>query len=151
MFAGEFEVTLDEKNRLVLPAKFRMFVGEADKAGLFVMVKPTRTEKCLRLCPPSYMESKVKPKLLKAASKSDSPEEFLRAVTSQMEFAPLDTQCRFVVPGRLADHAGLEKSVLLVGMTEWIEVWNPKEWQAAAERSLEKHKELLDRALWAED
>ena len=76
MFAGEFALTLDEKNRLVLPAKFREFITNSDKPGLFIMVKPTRTEKCLRLAPPSYME-KIKAQISKVASQAPDPEDFL--------------------------------------------------------------------------
>lgn len=150
MFAGKFALTLDAKNRLVLPAKFRMFITTPERSGLFILVKPTRDERCLRLCPPAYME-RIKSKMLKAAGQTGDPEEFMRAVTSQMEFAPLDSQSRFVVPQELVDYAGLAREVVMVGMADWIEVWNPEDYETVSSRSREKNQELLKRALWPED
>ena len=149
MFAGDYALTLDEKNRLVIPAMFRSFIAASDREGLFLLVRPTRTERCLRAYPATYMQ-KVKLNILREAGKVEDPEEFLRAVMPQMQFTPLDSQGRFVVPQKLVDYAGLGREVLMVGMTEWIEVWDPKEYRVASERSREKYKDRLGRVLWAE-
>jgi MraZ protein len=149
MFAGDFAASMDEKGRLVLPAMFRTFITAEDREGVFILVKPTRTERCLRIYPATYMK-KVKAKILREAGKVEEPEEFLRAVMPQMTYAALDSQSRFLVPPRLVDYAGLGREVLMVGMTEWIEVWDPKEYAAASERSREKYKDKLGRLLWAE-
>lgn len=149
MFAGQFDLTLDSKNRLVLPTKFRIFITQQDRSGLFILARPVGQERCLRLCPPAYME-RVKANMIKLAGQADAPEEFLRAVTSRMEFAPVDAQSRFVVPQKLVEFAGLSRDVVMVGLADWIEVWNLKEWETVAERAREKHPELLKRALWPE-
>ena len=150
MFAGDFEATLDEKSRLVLPAMFRTFLTGQDREGVFMVVKPTRTERCFRVYPPSYMQ-KVKARILREAGKTDEPEEFVRTVMQDMQYAALDGQSRFIVPGKLVDYAGLGREVLMVGTTEWIEVWDRKQYAASTERSREKFKDKLNRVLWAEE
>jgi DNA-binding transcriptional regulator/RsmH inhibitor MraZ len=39
-----------------------------------------------------------------------------------------------VVPQRLIDYAGLERDVVIAGVTDWIEVWNPAEWTARSSK-----------------
>ena len=58
MFLGEFSHAIDEKNRLVLPAKFRAFINDLeDKKGFFIVASPVSGEHCLRL----YTKSGWKP------------------------------------------------------------------------------------------
>ena len=50
MFVGEFTHAIDEKNRLVLPSKFRAFINDPeDKKGFFIVASPVSGEHCLRL------------------------------------------------------------------------------------------------------
>ncbi len=149
MFAGDCTVSMDEKNRLVVPAIFRATLSQTDRDGLFMVADPAMAERCLRLYPRTYMD-KVKARIMREASKADRPEFFLRAIMAQMNYAALDGQSRFVVPGKLIDYAGLGREVLMVGMPEWIEVWDPKEHEAETQRSREKYKDRLGRVLWAE-
>ena len=149
MFAGDCTVSMDEKNRLVVPAMFRVFLTPTDREGLLMATDPALAERCLRLYPRSYMD-KLKARILREAGKADRPESFLRAVMPQMTYAALDGQSRFVVPGKWIDFAGLGREVLMVGMTEWIEVWDPREHQAETQRAREKYKDRLGTVLWAE-
>ena len=148
MFAGEFAIKLDEKNRLVLPAKFRIFLTRPeDREGIFVVVNPSGQERCLRLYTRREYR-KIAEHLMRTADRAAVPAEFLRIFASRSEFAPLDKQFRFVVPQKLAEFAGLSRDVLMIGATEWIEVWNPKEWSAQGERAQAKYADLMPRALW---
>jgi MraZ protein len=147
VFLGEFTHAIDEKNRLVLPAKFRAFITDAeDKKGLFVVASPVSGEHCLRL----YTRTGWKPveaKLRQEANKSKDPARYMRYFASRGEFAQLDTQSRLVVPQKLMDYAGLKKDVLMVGNVDWIEVWNVGEYRAATE-SLDEEIGDRNRAMW---
>jgi MraZ protein len=147
VFVGEFTHTIDEKNRLVLPAKFRAFISDLeDKKGFFIVASPVSGEHCLRL----YTMKGWKPvaaKLREEADKSKDPARYMRYFASRGEFVPVDSQNRLVVPQKLIGYAGLKKDVLMVGNVDWIEVWNVGEYRAATE-SLDEEIGDRSRAMW---
>ena len=147
MFLGEFSHAIDEKNRLVLPAKFRAFITDAeDKKGLFVVASPVSGEHCLRLYTRTGWKE-VEVKLRQEANKAKDPARYMRYFASRGEFAQMDAQSRLVVPQKLMDYAGLKKDVLMVGNVDWIEVWNVGEYRAATE-SLDEEIGDRNRAMW---
>jgi MraZ protein len=150
MFLGEFAHTLDDKNRVVIPAKFRTFLTEPqDREGFFVIVSPNPEERCLRLFTMTAWK-KVSEQLRKEAGKSEDPAGTLRFFASRGEFVPTDSQSRLVLPQKLLEYAGLKRDVVLVGNFEWIEIWNVHEYSAEAER-LKSSPVDRKRALWPEE
>ena len=147
MFVGEFQHAIDEKNRLVLPAKFRAFITDPeDKKGFFIVASPIPGEHCLRLYTMSGWKQ-VAAKLREEANKAKDPARYMRFFASRGEFGALDSQHRIVVPQKLMDYAGLKKDVLMVGNVDWIEVWNVGEYRAATE-SLDEEIGDRNRAMW---
>ena len=147
MFVGEFQHAIDEKNRLVLPAKFRAFINDLeDKKGFFIVASPIPGEHCLRLYTMSGWKQ-VAAKLREEANKAKDPARYMRFFASRGEFGALDSQHRLVVPQKLMDYAGLKKDVLMVGNVDWIEVWNVGEYRAATE-SLDEEIGDRNRAMW---
>jgi len=147
VFVGEFTHTIDEKNRLVLPAKFRAFINDVeDKKGFFIVASPVMGEHCLRLYTMTGWQP-VAANLRQEADKSKDPARYMRYFASRGEFVPLDAQNRLVVPQKLMDYAGLKKDVLMVGNVDWIEVWNVGEYRAATE-SLDEEIGDRNRAMW---
>jgi len=147
VFAGEFRHAIDEKNRLVIPAKFRTFItDEGDRKGFFLLASPISSEHCLRLYTMTGWNA-VTQQLMRNADGVKDPSRYLRFFSSRAEFAPIDSQSRIVVPQKLMDYAGLKDDVLMVGNVSWIEVWNVDEYRAATE-SLDE--EIGDRvkSLW---
>jgi MraZ protein len=147
MFLGEQSVTLDEKGRLVLPSKFRAFVTDTeDLKGFFIVADPRRVDRCLRLYTRTGYTAQYA-QVKAAAGKSEDALRFLRVYAAHSEFAPMDSQSRFVVPQKLIDFAGLGREAVMVGMNEWLEIWDKGEFQAQSEGSREKFGPLLKEAL----
>ena len=149
MFAGEFQHTIDAKNRIVIPAKFRAFIAsEEDKQGFFILASPVPGEQhCLRLYTPAGWR-KVEDTLKHKADTAKDPARFLRFFFSRAEFSKFDSQSRITVPQKLIQYAGLKGDVLLVGNMDWIEVWNVDEYRAATE-SLDEEIGDRVRSLWS--
>jgi MraZ protein len=147
VFLGEFTHAIDEKNRLVLPSKFRAFVTDIeDKKGYFVVASPVSGEHCLRLYTRTGWKQ-VEAKLRAEANKAKDPARYMRFFASRGEFCSLDSQSRLVLPQKLMDYAGLKEDVLMVGNVDWIEVWNVGEYRAATE-SLDEEIGDRSRAMW---
>jgi MraZ protein len=145
MFLGEQALNLDDKGRLVLPAKFRAFITDTeDLKGFFIVADPRRVDRCLRLYTRTGYASQYA-QVKAAAGKSEDALRFLRVYAAHSEFAPMDSQSRFVVPQKLVDYAGLGREVVMVGMNEWLEIWDKASLNAQAEGSREKFG-----ALWSE-
>jgi len=147
MFLGEQALTLDEKGRLVLPSKFKTFITDLeDLKGFFIVADPRRVDRCLRLYTRSgYAVQSVQIKA--AAEKAEDPLRFLRIYAAHSEFAPMDSQSRFVIPQKLVDYAGLGRDVVMVGVNDWLEIWDREELKAQSEGSREKFMPLLTEAL----
>jgi MraZ protein len=149
MFAGEFRHTIDAKNRIVIPAKFRAFIAdEEDRKGFFMLASPVPGEQhCLRLYTMSGWQQ-VMDTLRRKADGAKDPARFLRFFASRAEFGALDSQSRITVPQKLIEYAGLKGDVLMVGNMDWIEVWNVDEYRAATE-SLDEEIGDRVRSLWS--
>jgi MraZ protein len=132
---------------MVIPAKFRAFITDADdKKGFFVMASPVSGEHCLRMYT-SHGWQKVSRNLKLEADKTKDPARYMRYFASRAEFSGIDAQSRLVIPQKLMDYAGLKKEVLMVGNYDWIEVWNVDEYRAATE-SLDEEIPDRSRAIW---
>ncbi len=147
MFVGEFPHTVDSKNRLVIPSKFRAFITDPeDRKGFFIIASPVTGENCLRLYTMKEW-SVLTLNWQREADKVKDPARFMRFFASRGEFAQLDTQSRIVVPQKLIDYVGLKKEVLMVGNVKWIEVWNVEDYRAGTE-SLDEEISDRNRVMW---
>ena len=149
-FCGEFEHSIDEKHRIVVPAKFRNFIKGEDREGFYLLVSPAPDETCLRLYTPTGWRRQVS-RIRKEAMKTDNPAQFYRLYASQAEFVPADSQMRVVLPTRRLEQAGLGRDLLLVGNFEWIEIWDPQQYARAQEQLREKYSGNLGQSLMPDD
>lgn len=114
MFYGQASHTLDQKGRITLPSKFRDLLGES----FFVL---RGFEKCLFVyTQEGFHELEDKIKALPIAQGGI----LQRFVFANTEKIATDKQGRFVVPPKLREYAGLEKDVVLVGLSSRIEIWD---------------------------
>ncbi|MFN8158032.1 MAG: division/cell wall cluster transcriptional repressor MraZ [Candidatus Nanopelagicales bacterium] len=122
MFLGTHRPRLDEKNRVILPAKFRDALAD----GL-VMTKGQ--DRCLVVWTKSAFAAYAAE--LRAGSQTN---EKVRAYTrvlfaSAYDDAP-DRQGRIVIPAPLRAYAGLTKDCVVVGADTRIEIWDAEAWDA---------------------
>lgn len=118
-FFGEYECKLDDKGRLKLPSAILQQLGEGS-AREFVANRGF--ERCLYLYPKAIWNTRLK----EVQGLNDYLPEvrqfkryFYRGAT---EFTP-DKADRILLPKVLLDYAGIEKTVVLTAVGEYIEVW----------------------------
>ena len=120
MFLGTHYPRLDDKGRLVLPAKFR----EALAAGL-VLTKGQ--DRCIWVWPAA--EFTVWAERLNAASRSDAKvQAYQRVLFSGASDEIPDRQGRITVPAALREYAGLDRDLVVVGKNTTAEIWAPEAW-----------------------
>jgi MraZ protein len=122
MLVGEFDHTIDEKNRLTLPAKFR----QAFAGGLVV----TRgMDGCLYVFPRDEWEASVEARLAELDPLSKEARLMQRYFYSGAAEADPDKQGRVMVPSALAEHAGLGREVVIAGVRDHLEIWDRAKWR----------------------
>lgn len=124
MFNSQYECKLDPKGRLVLPAKIKAAIPEANGSALMLRMAE---DKCLALYP--MIEYKKLENQVKSLSINNAEQRILQRsfFISSVE-VELDSNGRILLPKIYQSYAGLEKDLIVVGMGSRIEIWNPEKY-----------------------
>ena len=121
VFLGTHFPRLDDKGRLILPAKFR----EQLAAGLVV----TRgQERCLYVFPAAEFE-RIHEQLRQAPVTSKQARDYLRVLLSGASDEVPDKQGRVTVPPALRSYAGLDRDCAVIGAGSRVEIWDASSWE----------------------
>lgn len=119
MLIGEYNQNLDAKGRINIPAKFRDDLG-----GSFVVSKGL--DNCANIYPKQEWERFKQELYTVPPSKRRQLQRFF---FSGAEECSVDAQGRVVIPPRIREYAGLEKEIVVVGVSDKVEVWNRGKWE----------------------
>lgn len=115
-FTGTAEHALDDKGRLIVPARFRERLG----TGFILTIAPP--DHCLALYPEQAW-AEFCAKLEAAPRKDDHYRRFVRHVFAHTEEVACDAQGRLLIPGPLRAYAGIERDVISIGTFTRVEIW----------------------------
>ncbi|MBS1252454.1 MAG: Transcriptional regulator MraZ [Anaerolineales bacterium] len=140
MFSGEFEHSIDDKGRLIIPARLRVELpGEVFITRGF--------EGCLFLYPiDTWNEMSDK---LRGLSTTNKAARFVSRLMFPGSETGLDNQGRISVPPPLRDHADIQLGgeVVVLGVNNRIELWSKSRWRQMTqelEQNIAKHADALD-------
>jgi transcriptional regulator MraZ len=120
MFLGTYAPKLDDKGRIILPAKFR----DELEAGIVV----TRgQERCLYVYSTREFEE-IHEKLRQAPVTSKQARDFLRLFLSGAHAEVPDKQHRLTIPALLRSYAGLDRDLTVIGAGNRAEIWDTDAW-----------------------
>ena len=120
MLIGEYTHSIDEKNRLSLPAKFRRELGKK------IVVTPG-LDNCLFVFTLKEWE-KIQEKLTQSSFLQGDVRSFNRFMFAGATEAEVDSIGRVLIPEFLRDRAGLKNKVVVIGVSSRLEIWNEKTW-----------------------
>ena len=120
-FTSEFESKLDTKGRLVLPARIKAQLPSGEGEELVIR---RGFEPCLILYPMVEFK-KVFSKISGLSEFNEEYRKLQRNFFSGTATVELDANGRFVIPRNMLSYAQLEKDLILIGMGNKVEVWNP--------------------------
>src|SRR5512138_3476481 len=123
MFLGQFQHSLDEKGRLMIPARYRELLA----AGAFIT---QGFDKCLMVMTDVYFKQVYD--RINAMNLADPTARLLkRLILSNAYPVDVDKVGRILVPQNLREFLGIANGELVVaGPGEYFEVWTPAEWRA---------------------
>ena len=122
-FRGTFDHTLDAKNRLTVPARYRAALSEGVVLAMPVDLKP-----CVGVWRVPEYDSYTKRALAELPPLSPRLNELERFFYGSSHDAELDAAGRIMIPGFLSEHAALVKEVVVVGVGDRLELWAKAAW-----------------------
>lgn len=121
MFIGEYQHSIDNKNRLILPARFRKGLGPS-----FVITKGM--DNSLFVYPQEEWAS-IEKKLRALSFTKKDARAFVRMFFSGATECQLDKQGRITLPSNLIKHAEIIKDTVVIGVSSRLEIWSKEGWQ----------------------
>lgn len=121
MLIGEYEHSLDDKGRVIMPVKLRSDIGER-----FIITKGL--DGCLFVF--SQIEwSNFEAKLKELPLTNKTARDFVRFFLSGATECELDKQGRFLIVNNLREYADITKEVVIIGVGTRLEIWNKNKWK----------------------
>jgi len=136
MFLGEYELRIDSKGRLAIPARLR----DAFRGGLVVS---RGFDKCLNIYTLSEWE-RVAEELVSLPTTRLNPRRVARFTFSGAFDVEPDRQGRIVMPPTLRQYAEISDEVVLVGVYTHLQVWAPVLWAAEKEFMAEHAADIAE-------
>ncbi|NLY89101.1 MAG: division/cell wall cluster transcriptional repressor MraZ [Firmicutes bacterium] len=139
MFMGEYQHSLDEKSRLIIPARFRDDLGEK-----FVLTRGL--DRSLFLYPlPEWKAIEEKMKTL-STTQADA-RAFVRLFFSGAVECEPDKQGRISIPPHLREHAGIKRDLYILGVSTRVEIWAREVWEEYAKKAEEAYEALAEKII----
>ena len=122
-FRGTFDHTLDAKNRLTMPARYRSAL-----AGGIVLAVPVDQEPCIGVWRPQEYEEYTRRAIEAMPTLSPRRAALERFFNAYSHDAELDAAGRVMVPAFLGEKAKLQKEIVILGVGERLELWGKELW-----------------------
>ncbi|MET1154389.1 division/cell wall cluster transcriptional repressor MraZ [Arthrobacter sp.] len=120
MFLGTHSPRLDEKGRLILPAKFRDELADG-------LVLTRGQERCIYVFSQKEFE-RVHEEMRKAPISSRQARDYIRVFLSGASDEVPDKQGRVTIPAALRSYAGLGRELAVSGAVTRAEIWDAQDW-----------------------
>jgi transcriptional regulator MraZ len=124
-FTSEYKCKLDAKGRLVLPSRMKGNLPEVSSSELFMR---EGFEPCLELYP-LIEYKKIYSKIAGLNGFNPEYRKLQRNFFRGSATVELDTAGRLLIPKNMLQYAGLDKEIIVVGMGNRMEIWNPETYE----------------------
>ncbi|NQU95741.1 MAG: division/cell wall cluster transcriptional repressor MraZ [Candidatus Omnitrophica bacterium] len=143
MFYGEHEHKLDKKQRIIIPSDFR----EVSKENYIEKFYITRG---LDICIFMFPEEEWKAQEAKFKGLSFTKREtrkFNRLFFSGAVLAVPDKQGRILIPNYLKNYAGIKKEIMIIGVSNRIEIWSKEKWEEFYAGSKDAFEDIAEKLI----
>jgi MraZ protein len=137
-FHGSHEHALDAKSRLTIPSQHR-----ADLAGGMYIVRESNPA-YLSLHPAAEYDAMAREALSRVNPLSPQAKRLKRLVWGRADKLELDGAGRIVLSKDCREHAGIERDVQVVGLGDYLEIWNRDRWRTHDDELTDESAELTE-------
>ena len=137
MFVGQYQHNLDEKNRLIIPSKFRAKLGE--KAIITVGF-----DKCLAIYTQEEWTN-LQSKLLSLNSNQSDTRKYIRFLVGSATECDCDSHGRVILPTNLLDYGNIKKELVVLGSLNHIEIWSKESWSNYYENASKQFEDVAEK------
>ncbi len=121
MFIGEYQHSIDDKGRVIMPSKFREDLGDK-----FFITKGM--DNCLFVFPQEEWD-RIDEKITALQLADKRARGLSRLFYSGAIDGSLDKQGRTLLPNNLREYAGITKDVVIIGVSKRVEIWDKEKWE----------------------
>lgn len=125
VFLGTYTPRMDEKGRLILPAKYREELADG-------LVLTRGQERCIYVFSSEEFQN-VHQQMRQAPLTSRQARDYIRVFLSGASDETPDKQGRVTIPPGLREYAGLDREVTVIGAGDRAEIWDTAAWNAYLE------------------
>lgn len=137
MFLGEYQHSIDEKGRVIMPARFRDQLGDK-----FIITRGL--DGCLFVYPmDEWLKLSHEVQNLPLARKD--ARFFSRLLFSGAAEGECDKQGRVSIPNNLREYALVQKDVVIIGVSTRLEIWSVENWAQVNDEAADKYEELAEK------
>jgi MraZ protein len=142
-FKGSYSYSVDSKGRINIPSRLRKYVSP-EANDTFIVTRGY--EQCLFVYPLDEW-SKLEQSIRELTTTNPKHRFFMRTLLEKATESQLDGQSRITIPKELLQFAAIENEVLILGVLERIEVWNPKVYQEYQKAQAESYENVAQNVL----
>ncbi|RJP74445.1 MAG: division/cell wall cluster transcriptional repressor MraZ [Candidatus Abyssobacteria bacterium SURF_17] len=130
LFSGTYKYSLDEKNRLIIPVKFREILSAEGVDKLYI----TRGDNHLYVFPlPIFL--KLSDKFEAWDFTKEANQDYVRRFFSDAFDVAPDKQGRIMLPKEMCAETGIDREAIIIGALNRMEIWPPDKWKEFREKS----------------
>ena len=143
MFYGQYEHSLDAKDRVIIPSKFREIFKEHYAERFFI----TRgLDQCLFVFPEEEWKNQER-RFHETSITREDARKFNRLYFSGASEVVCDKQGRILIPSYLKDYAAIKQDVVIIGVSARIEIWSKEKWGEFFKNNLGSFETLAEKLI----
>jgi MraZ protein len=143
MLIGSFNFTLDSKNRVSIPAKFRKSLDAEGNNKFYINRGVSR---CIEVYPAEQWKV-LMDSIMKLNQFKPENAIFTRVYLQSASEVSLDGQSRLLLPTSLIEYAGIEKDAFILGNITKIEIWNPALYDKLVQQQAESFEQIAEKVM----
>lgn len=134
-FLGTYDYSIDDNNRLSIPAKFRKVMTQLGQTN-FIISK--EQDGYLTVYPYSIWNERIGAKIYELPHSGKKANRLRRLIGLNTTELQLDNQGRINIPTDYYKHASIEKTIRIIGAVDTIQLWNPDIYNKVSQTPEEK-------------